>query len=46
VRARREYLGEHRDAQARFRQLQRGAQAGAPRPDNDRIETSPGERHR
>src|SRR6266705_11958 len=40
VRASREYLGKHCDAQARLRQLQRGAQASTARPHHDRVETA------
>src|SRR5947209_8759489 len=45
VRARREYLGKHRDAQAGLRQLQGSAQAGAARADDHHVEAALRDRH-
>ena len=46
VRARREHLRQHRDRQARFGELQRGAHAGAAGADDDRVEPAHRRLHR
>ena len=43
VRARREHLGQHRDVEARARELQRGAHAGSAGADDHDVEPAPGE---
>ena len=45
VRARREDLGQHRDGQSRFGELQRRAHPGATGADHDRIELAHRKRH-